>query len=688
MKKKIIMLVLIAVSITSRAQLNFTDLVGKTEKAVVSITTRDEYGNPETTGTGFFIAQNGTLLSNLHIFENAYSASITAFNNNIFEIDSVLLSSKEYDIIKFSIHNPQNIKFNYLEFKTQNPQKGEDIFTIGNPLGLESTVSKGIISSVREIENLGNLYQITAAISAGSSGSPVMNMKGEVIGIATFQFTDGQNLNFAIDVDFINRINQNEFGTSELNTRNLLPSNQDLAWQSIDSMWITNDNLQYLNEYIRKYPNDYRGFLKRAFTFSGSYITVQTFIEDKYKILIIDPITDEYKRNLDENGQPVTDSMYNIGISKVYQRSIPDYAKALELRPNEPLIYYYRGLSKLYCCQSNPNKIADWTIQSAIDDLLKSNNLNSSNLETNRFFHLGLAYLELAKFKSALSAFNQALTIKDASTEKTDNPHKIYFEIAQIKYDQLKDTIGSLKDLNKAIELITSIPMYQGENHAPSEYLAKRAQIKYAQGKYSEALEDISKVNKSNFISNDGRSSFTHYLESSLLLQLDGDIDSALEAINVAIQWLDSVEIFYKTRANVHKRLKNYSDALKDLNTAFDLNPEGFDDWNYAERSIIKGLLNDNIGAIKDIDAALVRNSQESYYYDLKAIYLRELGDDIGAEKQYAKAIELDPNNADYYISRGWTRLKFKKTEACADWSKAGELGNYKAYDLIQKYCQ
>jgi len=99
-------------------------------------------------------------------------------------------------------------------------------------------------------------------------------------------------------------------------------------------------------------------------------------------------------------------------------------------------------------------------------------------------------------------------------------------------------------------------------------------------------------------------------------------------------------------------------------------------------------LLNDNIGAIKDIDEALKRNSKESYYYNLKAIYLGQLGDDIGAEKQYDKAIELDPKNADYYISRGWSRLKNKKTDACADWSKAGELGNYEAYDLIQKYCK
>ena len=291
MKKSLLIAVLIAISISSIAQVSFTDLVGNTEKAVVSITTKDKLGNSLMTGTGFFIDRNGTVLSNLHIFENANSATISVFNNDKFEIDSIHISSKEYDIIKFSIQNPKGIKFNYLVFKTQNPQKGEDIFTIGNPMGLESTVSKGIISNIRDIENLGSLYQITAPISAGSSGSPVMNMKGEVIGIATFQFTSGQNLNFAIDVDFVNRINQNDAIFSEINAKKVLPTNQEIAWQTLDSMWMTNEILPYLNEYIRKYPKDYRGFLKRAHLFSGPGYAAHTLIEDKYRTIIFDPET-------------------------------------------------------------------------------------------------------------------------------------------------------------------------------------------------------------------------------------------------------------------------------------------------------------------------------------------------------------------------------------------------------------
>lgn len=688
MKKTFLFSVLIAINISSLSQVSFTELVGNAEKAVVSITTKDKLGNSLTTGTGFFIDRNGTILSNLHIFENANSATISVFNNDQFEIDTILISSKEYDIIKFSIQNPKGIKFNYLVVKTQNPQKGEDIFTIGNPMGLESTVSKGIISNIRDIENLGSLYQITAPISAGSSGSPVMNMKGEVIGIATFQFTSGQNLNFAIDVDFVNRINQNDAIFSEINAKKVLPPKQEMAWQTLDSMGMTNEILPYLNAYIHKYPNDYRGFLKRAQLFSGSGYAAQTLIEDKYRTFIFDLETLKSTINLDDNGRPVTDSMYKVGISKVYQRSIPDYTSALKIKPNEPLIYYQRGLSKLFYCQANPNKIPGWSFQSAIDDLLKSNGLVDLKLQQDRFYYLGLAYLELFQYKNALNALNQAINVKDVPFDSYYNSHRIYYEIAKIKCDQLKDTTGAVTYLNKAIDLTKSLFIYQGDDHAPSKYLAKRAIIMYSQKKYEAALEDLQKVNKSIFLSDDGRCSYTHYLESVIILKLEGDLSEALSSINQAIKWEDYVDFFYKTRARVFTEYEDYSSALKDLNKAYELSSENFDAWDFSERSRTKGLLNDNIGAIKDIDEAIKTAGKEDYYYSLKAIYLSRLGDDIGAEKQYDKAIELNPKNAGYYISRGWTKLTTNKNGACADWSKAGELGKYEAYDLIQKYCK
>ena len=86
-----------------------------------------------------------------------------------------------------------------LSLNTTIPEVGQDIIAIGGPLGLEKTVSQGIVSAIRN-----NTIQITAPISPGSSGGPVLNMKGEVIELVSSQMIVGQNLNFAIPAYLIN----------------------------------------------------------------------------------------------------------------------------------------------------------------------------------------------------------------------------------------------------------------------------------------------------------------------------------------------------------------------------------------------------------------------------------------------------------------------------------------------------
>ena len=87
-----------------------------------------------------------------------------------------------------------------ISLSNSKPRIGDDIFVLGNPKGLETTLSKGIVSSLRPKNDL---VQIDAAISPGSSGSPVLDTYGEVIGVATFKRLDCENCNFAVDINLI-----------------------------------------------------------------------------------------------------------------------------------------------------------------------------------------------------------------------------------------------------------------------------------------------------------------------------------------------------------------------------------------------------------------------------------------------------------------------------------------------------
>src|SRR5262249_16479607 len=82
---------------------------------------------------------------------------------------------------------------------------GDQVFVIGNPLGLEGTLSQGIVSALRKLDQ-NSLIQITAPISSGSSGGPVLSIDGKVIGVAVATFVRGQNLNFAIPSSYLAKL--------------------------------------------------------------------------------------------------------------------------------------------------------------------------------------------------------------------------------------------------------------------------------------------------------------------------------------------------------------------------------------------------------------------------------------------------------------------------------------------------
>lgn len=156
-------------------------------------TSKDNYSQ----GTGFFIAATGVGISNYHVFAdgNKDEAIIKTIDNHTYHIKRILIEDKNLDYIIFEVAN-DHLDFPYLTFAREEVNIGNDVFAIGNPKGLEHTLSKGIISSYRENNKL---IQTTTEITHGSSGGPLFNMKGEVIGITTSGIGEAA-LNFALNI--------------------------------------------------------------------------------------------------------------------------------------------------------------------------------------------------------------------------------------------------------------------------------------------------------------------------------------------------------------------------------------------------------------------------------------------------------------------------------------------------------
>ena len=169
--------------------------------SVFYITLYDKQGNPFKSGSGFFISSDGLAVTCAHVMKGASAAQIMRPDGSIYWVDSIIAQDHDKDIaiIKIDGHG-----FPYLPIgNSNNVGGGEAIYTIGSPLGLSNTISDGIISNPARILDGKTFIQISAPTSSGSSGGALINEYGQVIGITSATFSDGQNLNLAIPINQI-----------------------------------------------------------------------------------------------------------------------------------------------------------------------------------------------------------------------------------------------------------------------------------------------------------------------------------------------------------------------------------------------------------------------------------------------------------------------------------------------------
>ena len=185
--------------------LSLNELYNKYKPSVFIIYTSD--GVDSYQGTGFFISKSGIAISNYHVFKGTSQGLevIETSNGKKLKIEKVLSKSDEDDYIIFKVRLSGYSINNPIPITSQEPQIGEDVFAIGNPRGLESTLSKGIVSGFRENKQL---IQTTTEITHGSSGGPLLNMRGEVVGITTAGLGEA-NLNFAVNIKHLPLQNYN-----------------------------------------------------------------------------------------------------------------------------------------------------------------------------------------------------------------------------------------------------------------------------------------------------------------------------------------------------------------------------------------------------------------------------------------------------------------------------------------------
>jgi S1-C subfamily serine protease len=197
--KIFILIVVITTVSPTLAKENLSAFIKKVGLSVVNIITYDVEWKPIREGTGFFINNEGEVITNRNVIEGGIYADVKTFDRKLYPVRKVLAEDKEANLIQISAEIPQSA-VQPVPLNLSIPQVGERMIVIGHSSKFEKQVIRSMIVAVREIPIFGKIIQIRTKLPPNFNGSPVVNMKGEVIGIAIYQIGKIKNLKFVVPI--------------------------------------------------------------------------------------------------------------------------------------------------------------------------------------------------------------------------------------------------------------------------------------------------------------------------------------------------------------------------------------------------------------------------------------------------------------------------------------------------------
>jgi len=185
--------------VVSKTPMKIAEIARRVSKATVLIRTLRQ-DNSQVSGSGFIVDPSGTIVTNAHVVDSGIQVGVRLHDGETYDVIGVRAIDWKRDIAVIQIPGFKLPTVTLGDSDSVRP--GEEIVVIGNALGiLEDTITTGVISGVRTIHGR-KLFQMDAAVSPGNSGGPVVDRRGEVIGITVLKLTKGESLNFAIPVNY------------------------------------------------------------------------------------------------------------------------------------------------------------------------------------------------------------------------------------------------------------------------------------------------------------------------------------------------------------------------------------------------------------------------------------------------------------------------------------------------------
>lgn len=379
--------------------MDLTRLVKDVQPAVVTILAYDEGGRLVCQGSGFSAGEKGHVITCYHVLEGAYSAEVKGFDGRRYRVSSVLATDKKADLVKVLVDSGGGT-IRQAEVEGTMPSLAERIVVIGSPLGLEQTVSEGIVSGIRAESPKGKSFQISASTSKGSSGGPVLNMQGKVIGVVSSQAIEGQNLNFAVSAEQVLALIE-----AKEQKQNLEPASSVLVAAGGGGLLGQGRSLllegQYERAliYLRGISQDSANF-RQALLLSGICYSKLGLNRDAVRVydqaVRLDPASAEVLLSLGLSYTAVSQ----------YKKATEAYSRAMQIAPGRADVRLCLGMA---WSQAGEHALAVEAYAGAI---------RIDGACADAYYGMGLAQYKLGNFEAAVAAYRRVLELQpeDAAT--------------------------------------------------------------------------------------------------------------------------------------------------------------------------------------------------------------------------------------------------------------------------------
>ena len=572
--------------------------------ATVLLIMEDTNGKILGLGSGFFVATN-LIATNFHVIEGATRGTAKLVGQKTeYNIEDVTATDDSHDL---AILQVLGVDVQPLPLSDSDTVEiGDTVYVAGNPKGyFEGTFSDGIISAVRGDSTYKRL-QMTAPVSSGSSGGPVLNGGGEVIGVSFATFRDGQNLNFAIPSNYLKGL--------VTCTRGIAKFNQGQYTAAIaDFDTAIRLNPDYTDAYM------WRGIVKyeleeRAAALADFDIVTQLKIQIRLQ---------NRKTKRENLGQDAT--------------VIADFNTAIRFNPDNASIYMWRGIVRNELGQHvaaiadsdtairlNPNFVSAYNCRGNAKTRLGQYNAAIADYDTAIRLapHFALSYSHRAWIKTELGQYEDAIADCDKAIYLEPDSVPAYYTRGFIK-GKLGLYDVALADFDTAIRLAPHFAL-------PYSY---RGVAKYMQDQHAIAIVDLDIA-----VSLDPDSSIVYYNRAWIKTEL-GQYEDAITDCDAVIRLEPDNADAYSKRAWIKTELGRYEDAIADCDAVIRLEPDNAN--AYTTRGLAKYRLGQYAAAIVDFDTAIHLNHDDGWAYYNRGLARYYLGRTWEATRDFQTALAL-----------------------------------------------